>query len=286
MCYYCGKPSHFAKNCMKRRSDQFKQRRHSRNYVDRDEAISHDFSNLKLFVSNAALSAETNDDNAWFIDSGASVHMSCKRDWFDTYHEINNGGHIYLGDNRSHEIKGYGDISVMMPNGQEKQIQNVVYVPGLKKNLISVSTIIDQHLKIEFVKSHCLVKDVQDNYKVVAKGMRVGGLYKLDVMKNGHQALTSIGMSTIEIWHQRYGHLNHNDLMLLQKKLMVEGLPIIKGEHFECEGCALGKQHKEEFPVHENRRKHEILELVHTDVCGPMQTKSVTWWSILLYYIY
>ncbi len=45
--------------------------------------------------------------------------MSCKRDWFDTYHEINNGGHIYLGDNKSHEIKGYGDISVMMPNGQE-----------------------------------------------------------------------------------------------------------------------------------------------------------------------
>ena len=63
--------------------------------------------------------------------------------------------------------------------------------------------------------------------------------------------------------------------MLLQKKLLVEGLPIIKGEHFECEGCALGKQHREEFPVHENRRKREILELVHTDVCGPMQTKSL-----------
>lgn len=47
--------------------------------------------------------------------------MSCKRDWFDTYHEVNNGGNIYLGGNRSHEIKGYDDISVMMPNGQEKR---------------------------------------------------------------------------------------------------------------------------------------------------------------------
>ena len=151
-----------------------------------------------------------------------------------------------------------------------------MYVPGLKKNLILVSTITDQHLKVEFMKSHCLVKDVQDNYKVVAKGMRVGGLYKLDVMKNGHQALASTGMSTIELWHQRYGHLNHHDLMLLQKKLMVEGLPLIKGEHFECEGCALGKQHRDEFLVHENRRKCEILELVHSDVCGPMQTKSLS----------
>lgn len=97
--------------------------------------------------------------------------------------------------------------------------------------------------------------------------MRVGGFYKLDVMKNGHQALASTGMSTIELWHQMYGHLNHNDLMLLQRKLMVEGLPIIKGENFECEGHALGKQHREEFPMHENKIKREILELVHTDVC-------------------
>ena len=160
MCYYCGKPGHFTKNCMKRRSDQFKQRRHSRNYVDRDEAIRQDVSNLKLSMSNAALLAETDDDNSRFIDSGASIHMSFKRDRFDTYHEINKGLQIYLGDNRSHEIKRYGNISVMMPNGQEKQIQSVMYVLGLKKNLISVFTIIDQHLKVEFVKSHCLIKDV------------------------------------------------------------------------------------------------------------------------------
>jgi len=98
VCYYYGQPGHFTKNCIKRKFGQFK--RHSRNYVDRDEAISDDFRIIKLFVSNASLSAETNDDNAWFIDSGASIHMSCKRDWFDTYHEGNNGAHTYLGDNR------------------------------------------------------------------------------------------------------------------------------------------------------------------------------------------
>lgn len=39
----------------------------------------------------------------------------------------------------------------------------------IKEELISVSTITYQHLKVEFVKSHYFVKDVQDNYKVVAK---------------------------------------------------------------------------------------------------------------------
>jgi len=73
--------------------------------------------------------------------------MSCNRDWFETYREINNGSNINLGDDGSHQIKGYGDICVTLPNGQEKQIQNVMYVPGIKKNLIPVSTIANQNLK-------------------------------------------------------------------------------------------------------------------------------------------
>ena len=55
--------------------------------------------------------------------------------------------------------------------------------------------------------------------------------------------------------HQRYGHLNHNDPMMLQKKEMVEGLPMFKSEHIECEGCALVKQHREEFPMHIDKIK-------------------------------
>lgn len=61
-------------------------------------------------------------------------------------------------------------------------------------------------------------------------------------MKNGHEAFPSTSMSNIELWHQIYAHLNHNDLILLQKKFIIERLPNIKGEHFECEGCALGKK--------------------------------------------
>jgi len=79
---------------------------------------------------------------------------------------------------------------------------------------------------------------------------RVGGLYKLDVTRKSHEALESTTISTVEIWHQRYGHLNHNDLMLPQKNIMVEGLIILKNDHVECEACVLGKQHREEFPIH------------------------------------
>jgi len=237
--------------------------------------VNDEFKNLKLFLSDAALSAETDDESAWFIDSGASAHMTCNKEWYDKYYEKSDGTHIYLGDDRSLKVQGYGIINVYLPNGQMRQIHNVMYVPALKKNLISVSTITDNHLKVEFGKFGCIVKDVQDHYRVVSTGTRVGGLYRLDVTVKRHVALTSTETSTAELWHHRYGHLNYNDLSLLQRKSMVEGLPVMRCEHLPCEACALGKQHREEFPVHTEKRKYDILELIHTDVCGPMHTRSL-----------
>ena len=71
----------------------------------------------------------------------------------------------------------------------------------------------------------------------------------------GHPSGTSnIIYLDVELCHQRYGHLNQNVLMLLQKNSMVEGLPIIKNDHIECVACALGKQHRNEFPNHEEKR--------------------------------
>jgi hypothetical protein len=70
-----------------------------------------------------------------------------------------------------------------------------MYVIGIKNNLISVSTIADQDLKVEFSKSQCFVKDIHVHYKVVSTGVRVGAMYKLDVTKKNFQALASTTMS-------------------------------------------------------------------------------------------
>ena len=66
-------------------------------------------------------------------------------------------------------------------------------------------------------------------------------------------------MSTIELWHQRHGYLNHNELMLLQQNTMVEGLHEMKNDHIECETCVLGKKHREEFLVHKEKIQREIF---------------------------
>jgi hypothetical protein len=119
-------------------------------------------------VSNASLSAETDDSDAWFVDFGESIHMTCNKMWYSNFIETQSGASIYLGDDCTHQIKGYGDILVILPNGTIHHIHNVVYVLGIKKKMIFVSTIRDQNLKVEFFKNYYIVKDLLDQFKIVA----------------------------------------------------------------------------------------------------------------------
>jgi hypothetical protein len=63
---------------------------------------------------------------------------------------------------------------------------------------------------------------------------------------------------------------------------MVAGMPDFHFEHGGiCRGCALGKNAKKDFP-NSDRRSKEILELIHSDICGPMSAPSL---SSFLYYV-
>lgn len=148
-------PENHSKDFYKRKYNESEERniRPNGNFVDKDTSISDAFKNLRLFVYDVALYAETNNIISWFIDSCASIHMDCNKYWFNEYYDNIHGTYVYLGDKRSLKVQGYGIICVNFPNGQERQIHNVMYVPGIKNNLIFVSTIVDQDLKVEFVKS-------------------------------------------------------------------------------------------------------------------------------------
>lgn len=76
------------------------------------------------------------------------------------------------------------------------------------------------------------------------------------------------------LWNKRLGNLNYNSLKLLYQKKMVYGLPIIEEKSGVCEGCMFGKHHRQPFPKEGVWRVKQGLELVHTDVYGPMNTFS------------
>ena len=73
--------------------------------------------------------------------------------------------YIYIGDNTPLEVQGSGNVQVN--NGMFK---NVKLVPQLSTNLLSVFQIANQGYTLEFYNDKCLVKDVNDNYKLAAIG--------------------------------------------------------------------------------------------------------------------
>ncbi|KAK2970863.1 hypothetical protein RJ640_022305 [Escallonia rubra] len=77
------------------------------------------------------------------------------------------------------------------------------------------------------------------------------------------------------LWHLRLEHLNFGGLKLLSTKNMVKGLPSIDQPDQLCEACLVGKQHRHSFPKESIARAKAPLELIHTDVCGPIDPASL-----------
>lgn len=73
-----------------------------------------------------------------------------------------------------------------------------------------------------------------------------------------------------ELWHQRYGHINYDSLTKLVTKEMVTGIDTTHVSHRRtCEACIYRKMTK--LPHKENRKRAKYpLELIHTDLCGPI----------------
>ena len=94
------------------------------------------------------------DTCLWYLDSGYLRHMTGDRSLFKVF-ESKKGGNVTFGDGRKLQIKGKGIISLPgLPD-----IANVLYVEGLRVNLLSISQICDQDFMVLFLKEKCLVMD-------------------------------------------------------------------------------------------------------------------------------
>ena len=79
-----------------------------------------------------------------------------------------------------------------------------------------------------------------------------------------------------EIWHRRFGHLGMKNLQKLATDQLVNGLDydVTKDIKF-CEPCVDGKHHHSSIPKFGSRRATKLLEIVHSDVCGRLEAKSL-----------
>ena len=101
----------------------------------------------------------------------------------------------------------------------------------------------------------------------------------------GHpeQALVHDTLEPNKIWHRRLAHVHYRALPIASKA--IEGLPEFQAKHDGvCKGCAKGKNTKKTFPSSERKAKG-ILEIIHSDVCGPMSSNSLSGYAYYVSFI-
>ena len=88
----------------------------------------------------------------WYLDSGASFHMSGDKNLFSTLEEKDLQMQIEMGDDGKYRVLGEGTVVFQREHGAPLTLTDVKYVPSLKKNLVSVAMLEDKGYDVVFCK--------------------------------------------------------------------------------------------------------------------------------------
>ncbi|MCO5611254.1 hypothetical protein L7F22_065506 [Adiantum nelumboides] len=207
-------------------------------------------------------------------------HITSRKDLFCSLDAAPAGKKVTCANNASYPIKGVGKILITISDGSDLCLPDVLYVPGIKKNLLSVSSLAKNGLRVIFEDDRCIVQDRENGYSLITTGTLENGLFVLDRYEKKIQACIAEtktqAMQDAELYHARFGHVGYGSLMTLQRHNMVHDLSLLEmPPRHVCEGCVLGKMHRFAFSQDGSVRATQKLQLVHSDVCGPMRTSSV-----------
>ncbi|BBH09623.1 ADP glucose pyrophosphorylase large subunit 1 [Prunus dulcis] len=208
----------------------------------------------------------------WYLDSGCSNHMTGNKSAFVNFKHTNNS-EVRIGDGGKLVAKGCGDILFLSKSGEQKRISDVLYVPDLNYNLLSVGQLLRKGHNIQFREDQCVIRD-KYNSLITKVQMSGDNMFSLNIKYESFACLSALIKDSSWLWHLRYGHLSFNTLSLMGKQHMVRGLPTIQHQTQVCEACVLGKHQRNSFLTGYSWRASHPLELVHSDVCGPMNTTS------------
>jgi len=181
---------------------------------------------------------------------------------------------IEMGDDERYSVLGVGTVAFQREHGALITLTDVKYVPGLKKNLVSIAMLEDKGYVVVFSKGKAFLRHIATG-QTKRIGIRVNNIYKIEV--DDCAALSTkvelVQIQDIEdLWHRWLGHLHHGALKIMQQ--ISTGLPKGKLEQVDtCKGCTLGKYTRSSFHDRDIRAG-AILEQVHTDVCGPFLMPS------------
>lgn len=216
------------------------------------------------------LASMVKNSSVWYVDNACSNHI--------TGHES-----LLIKVNRNVTAKvkmGIGDLVQAVGNETlvndtkqgKRYIKDVMIVPGLDENLLSVDQMVEHGYFLVFRDYLVDIFDDRTFENLVARVQMTSNMCFPMTLEYGNEvARRATVEETTWNWHMRFGHLNFQSLKSLQQKEIVYGLPEIKDASKVCKGYVMGKAHKKTFDKEKAWRATVPLELIHIDVCGPMQ---------------
>jgi transposase InsO family protein len=220
---------------------------------------------------------DKNKNLEMYVDSGAFKTLCSTKDVLHNYKTVLSEP-IECAGNEILHTQGIGALMLdhQKHNGLRK-IDNVVYVPNLSSNLLSVSSVSKSGFVTVFKDNVCGVfdqKDVNIIGEPLLQAFERNGTYvvNLEVKEANHALKSSLSN---DFWHLRFAHLGKNSLDALKMGL-VDGISNqTLADDGQCENCLKSRQVRASFPRGEANRANDLLEIIHSDVC--QVTDGPTW---------
>ncbi|KAL0269596.1 UNVERIFIED_CONTAM: hypothetical protein PYX00_007274 [Menopon gallinae] len=273
-CNFCKQFGHWIAECPKRKEEE----KESRKTAKRGQSA---FFSAVLTATND----QSTPKDEWHCDSGASRHITHSKENFFRYRAFRSPIEVMLGK-KGVKMKAFGSGNVHVKiflNGkwQNLVLLNVWYVPDAFANLISIRAAVKHGCEVVFGSKNVLIRNVKTK-QTVATGYLRGNLYALNtkaIRQKNEKAIIATNNRDKQIdamkWHRRLGHLNFADLKKMEKNANENGVRIKKiEENTNCDICIRGKLCRSPF-VKDTASKAKLLEIIHSDVCGPMKTESL-----------
>nr|GEU58573.1 Gag-Pol polyprotein [Tanacetum cinerariifolium] len=165
--YKCGKQGHFRKDC----------RGLNTLYPQGNVASTSNDGNALCCEATVVNEGKKIFADVWLFDTGATFHVTTRREWFHQYKSISRGRSIYSCND--HELKIIEIRSIMgkMHDGTVRTIQDVRHTKGLKKNLLSLGQLDDLGYKVE-IQNKIMKIIKEQGMKILVKKKLIQGLTK------------------------------------------------------------------------------------------------------------
>nr|KAJ0227183.1 hypothetical protein LSAT_V11C100008820 [Lactuca sativa] len=161
VCWNCNKPGHFKKDFHLRKVNKVGVGPSGSKDPEKQQVqIFVSAQNCKYVQNYISVISEAfyvqDDDVSWCIDSGATSHLCKDICWFKECQPIEDGYVVKIGNVATEPIKGLGSVLLYFTYGKSLCLNNVLYVPRIRKNLVS-----------EIVLNNCGYKQVLESDKYI-----------------------------------------------------------------------------------------------------------------------